>query len=91
MGFNLKYLSLLFLITTGFLVFVLSTFKLNSNKERIFFLNNINEEQIIESEDIILEEIKPESNTLIKDTFENNTSTNFEKKIIIVKNGQTFS
>ena len=90
MIFNLKNLSFFLIIIIGFLIFLTSAIKLNLSERSFHLPKNINKDQIVISNNVNLEEKKPEVNILLDSDHENYTLKQ-NKKIVKVKKGQTFS
>jgi len=91
MALNFKLTKLLFIIITGFLIFLLNAYKLNLNNKNTESTKEINLDQFTAS----LKEKTKLSNNKIKnlsDEFsESKSNIKYTETIVIVKKGQTFS
>ena len=91
MALNFKLATLLFIIVTGFLIFLLNAYKLNLNNKNIESTKEINPTQFIAS---LKEKTKLSNNEIknLSDEFsENKSNIKYTETIVIVKKGQTFS
>ena len=87
MALNFKLATLLFIIVTGFLIFLLNAYKLNLNNKNIESTKEINPTQFIVS----LKEKTKLSNNEIKNLFdefsESKSNIKYTETVVIVKKG----
>jgi len=91
MALNFKLTKLLFIIITGFLIFLLNAYKLNLNNKNTESTKEINLDQFTAS---LKEKIKLSNNKIknLSDEFsESKSNIKHTETIVIVKKGQTFS
>ena len=91
MALNFKLTTLLFIIITGFLIFLLNAYKLNLNNKNTESTKEINLDQFTAS---LKEKIKLSNNKIknLSDEFsESKSNIKYTETIVIVKKGQTFS
>ncbi len=90
MALNYKNTTLLFLVITGFLIFSLNAYKLNSYNKNIS-LKEINPTQFIESPKEQKQLSKNKTENLFDEFTKTKNNIKYKKTIVIVKKGETFS
>jgi len=90
MALNYKNTTLLFLVITGFLIFSLNAYKLNSHNKNIS-LKEINPTQFIESPKEQKQLSKNKTENLFDEFTKTKNNIKYKKTIVIVKKGETFS
>jgi len=90
MTHNFKNITLLSLVITGFLIFLLNAYKLNTNNKNISF-KEIKPTQFIESPKE-KKQLSKNKNKIVLDEFaETKNNIKYTETIVIVKKGETFS
>ncbi|MFL2543064.1 MAG: M23 family metallopeptidase [Alphaproteobacteria bacterium] len=90
MSFNFKNTTLFSIVLTGFLIFSLNAYKLNSNNKNIF-LKEIKPTQFIESPKEKKQISKKETKSSFDEFAETKHNIKYIETIVIVKKGETFS
>ena len=90
MNLNIKNSTLLSIALTGFLIFSLNAYKLNSNNKNIAF-KEIKPTQFIESTKEKKQLSKNETKNLFDEFSKTKNNIKYTEKIVIVKKGETFS
>ena len=90
MALNYKNTTSLFLVITGFLIFSLNAYKLNSYNKNIS-LKEINPTQFIESPKEQKQISKNKTENLFDESTKTKNNIKYKKTIVIVKKGETFS
>ncbi len=91
MALNFKNTSLLFIVASGFLIFLFNAYKLSLNNNDIESIKTIKETQIISPVNDKPKISKNEINNLSREFSESKNKLKYKETIIIVKKGQTFS
>ncbi len=90
MALNYKNTILLFLVVTGFLIFSLNTYKLNSHNKNIS-VKEIEPTQFIKSPKEKKQLSKNETKNLFDESSKSKNNIKYTETIVIVKKGETFS
>jgi len=91
MTLNFKNTSLLFIVASGFLIFLFNAYKLSLNNNDIESIKTIKQTQIISPLNDKTKLSKNEINNLSNEFSESKNKLKYKETIIIVKKGQTFS